>query len=67
MKYFSSTIISNDGINYKAELHSESYIGLNAPIIGGSGSVFYLAYDWSDYLQNNQALTFGDNKYFSGI
>ncbi len=59
MKYFSSTIISNDGINYKAELHSESYIGLNAPIIGGAGSVFYLAYDWGDYLQNNQALTFG--------
>ena len=59
MKYFSSTIISNDGITYKAELHSESYIGLNAPIIGGAGSVFYLAYDWSDYLQNNQALTFG--------
>tara|TARA_R110002153_G_scaffold12446_2_gene46412 strand:+ start:160 stop:2814 length:2655 start_codon:yes stop_codon:yes gene_type:complete len=60
MKYFSSTIISNDGITYKAELHSESYIGLNGPISGGSVNVFYLAYNWSDYLQNNQALSFGD-------
>lgn len=59
-KYFESTLISSDGKRYRVDLYGENYIGLNAPIIGGSGNVFYLAYDWGDYLQNNQALSFGD-------
>ena len=59
-KYFESSLISSDGKSYRIDLYGENYVGLNAPIIGGAGSVFYLAYNWSDYLQNNQALTFGE-------
>ena len=59
-KYFESSLISSDGKSYRVDLYGENYVGLNGPIIGGSGSVFYLAYDWIDYLQNNQALSFGD-------
>ena len=57
---FESQFYSLAGEDYRVRLYVENYVGLNAPIIGGSGSVFYLAYNWSDYLQNNQPLTFGD-------
>ena len=55
-KYFESTLISSDGKTYRVDLYGESYIGLNAAIIGGSGSVFYLAGDWTDYIEANQPI-----------
>tara|TARA_R110000787_G_scaffold2575_1_gene10130 strand:- start:75 stop:2648 length:2574 start_codon:yes stop_codon:yes gene_type:complete len=55
-KYFESSLISSDGKSYRVDLYGENYIGLNALIIGGSGSVFYLAFDWRDYLQTNQPI-----------
>jgi hypothetical protein len=60
-KYFESTLISSDGKTYRVDLFGENYIGLNAAITGGSGSVFYLASDWTDYIEDAQTvLLIGD-------
>ena len=56
MKYFESTLKSLANVQYKVQLYSKSYEGINAPVIGGSGTTFYLKYDWTDYLENGQAL-----------
>ena len=59
---FSSEIISSNGQQYKIDLFSESYIGFNAAIIGGSGAYYYFAGDWTDFL------TLGQNvRLFEGI
>jgi len=54
---FSSQIKSNSGINYKIDLFSESYIGLDTDLSGGSGSVFYLSKDWTDFLTSPMSVT----------
>ena len=54
---FSTNLQSSAGQIYKAELYSESYIGVSAAIIGGTGSTFYLSDDWTDYLQNSMSVT----------
>ena len=54
---FSSQIKSNSGISYKIDLFSESYIGLDTDLSGGSGSVFYLSKDWTDFLTSPMSVT----------
>ena len=53
---FSSQFYSLSSIDYRVRLHGKTYIGFDAVIIGGSGNTFYVAEDWTDYLQGNQAL-----------
>lgn len=51
---FSSQFYSLNGEQYKVDLFSESYEGFTAAITGGSGSVFYVSEDWTDFLTNGQ-------------
>ncbi len=53
---FSSVMLSSAGEQYKVELFSEKYVGIDANIIGGSGTTFHVANDWTDFLQNGQEL-----------
>ena len=54
---FSSQFYSLSSIDYRVRLYGKTYIGFDAVIIGGSGNVFYFAEDWTDYIENNQAIT----------
>lgn len=56
MKQFESEIVSSKGTRFKIELHADSYIGLDAEIIGGTGNTYYLKGDWTDYLEQDQWL-----------
>ena len=53
---FSSQFYSLASIDYRVRLYGKTYIGFDAVITGGSGNTFYVAEDWTDYLQGNQAL-----------
>ena len=53
---FSSQFYSLSSIDYRVRLYGKTYIGFDAVITGGSGNTFYVAEDWTDYLQGNQAL-----------
>ena len=53
-KYFESNLVSSDGKTYRVDLFGENYIGLNTLITGGSGSIVYVANDWTDYLETSQ-------------
>jgi len=54
---FTSQIQSAIGETYKIDLFSESYIGLDTDLSGGTGSVFYLANDWTDFLTTPMSVT----------
>jgi len=54
--YFESKLTSYEDIDYRVRLYSDSYEGINAAVIGGSGTTFYIKYDWTNYLQLGQAL-----------
>jgi len=56
MILFRTQLQSSYGRTYKIELFSESYEGINAAIIGGSGSVFYVQNDWTDFLTIGQSV-----------
>lgn len=43
-------------LRYKAEVSGENYVGLFAEITGGAGNTFFVAEDWTDYLQNAQGI-----------
>ena len=54
---FSSQLISNDGVRYKAELYGEDYVGFpKVPIVGGTGNTYYVSKDWTNFLQVGQIL-----------
>ena len=53
---FSSQIISSDGAEYKVDFDADYYIGIDADIIGGSGLVYYVASDWTDYIEPTQSI-----------
>jgi hypothetical protein len=54
---FSSELISNDGITYKAELYGEDYIGFpKVAIVTGSGNTYVVSKDWRDFLEVGQVL-----------
>lgn len=57
---FSSEFYSISGVNYKVELTGETYTGLDTDIIGGSGFVWHVDKDWTDYLQNLQSIELRD-------
>ena len=54
---FSSEFFSNVGEKYKVDLHSETYIGLNAIVTGGLSNTFFLDKDWTAFLNNGQPFT----------
>jgi hypothetical protein len=56
MLLFTSDLKSFNGKNYRVDFHSNTYIGIDTPIIGGSGSVIYVSEDWTDYLEAGQDL-----------
>ena len=56
MLLFTSELKSLNGKNYRVDFHSNTYIGIDTPIIGGSGSVVYVLNDWTDYLEIGQDL-----------
>jgi hypothetical protein len=56
MLLFTSDLKSFNGKNYRVDFHSNTYIGIDTPIIGGSGSVIYVSEDWTDYLEVGQDL-----------
>ena len=41
---------------FKVTFFQSNYEGIDATVIGGSGKVFYLRGDWTDYLQTNQEI-----------
>jgi hypothetical protein len=47
---FSTNLTSSFGRRYKVDLFGENYIGFDAAIIGGSGSYYYFAGDWTDFV-----------------
>jgi hypothetical protein len=54
MLLFTSELKSLQDKNYRVDFHSNTYIGIDTPIIGGSGSVIYVLNDWTDYLELGQ-------------
>jgi hypothetical protein len=54
MLLFTSDLKSFNGKNYRVDFHSNTYIGIDTPIIGGAGSVIYVSEDWTDYLELGQ-------------
>ena len=56
MLLFTSELKSLQDKNYRVDFHSNTYIGIDTPIIGGSGSVIYVSEDWTDYLEVGQDL-----------
>jgi hypothetical protein len=56
MLLFTSDLKSFNGKNYRVDFHSNTYIGIDTPIIGGAGSVIYVSEDWTDYLEVGQDL-----------
>jgi hypothetical protein len=56
MLLFTSDLKSFNGKNYRVDFHSNTYIGINTPIIGGAGSVIYVSEDWTNYLEVGQDL-----------
>jgi len=56
MLLFTSELKSLQDKNYRVDFHSNTYIGIDTPIIGGSGSVIYVSQDWTDYLEVGQDL-----------
>ena len=54
MLLFTSELKSLQDKNYRVDFHSNTYIGIDTPIIGGSGSVIYVSQDWTDYLELGQ-------------
>lgn len=56
---FESSFVSLANEEYKVKLYGKTYEGLEATILSGSGNVFNLAGDWTDYLQNFQDVVFG--------
>ena len=56
MLLFTSELKSLQDKNYRVDFHSNTYIGIDTPIIGGSGSVIYVLNDWTDYLEIGQDL-----------
>jgi hypothetical protein len=56
---FESSFVSLADEEYRVKLYGKSYVGLYAPIVSGSGNVFNLPGDWTDYLQNFQDVVFG--------
>ena len=56
MLLFTSELKSLQDKNYRVDFHSNTYIGIDTPIIGGSGSVVYVSEDWTDYLEVDQDL-----------
>lgn len=56
MLLFTSELKSLQDKNYRVDFHSNTYIGIDAPIIGGSGGVIYVSEDWTDYLEVGQDL-----------
>jgi hypothetical protein len=51
MLLFTSELKSLQDKNYRVDFHSNTYIGIDTPIIGGAGSVIYVSEDWTDYLE----------------
>ena len=54
MLLFTSELKSLQDKNYRVDFHSNTYIGIDTPIIGGAGSVIYVSEDWTDYLELGQ-------------
>ena len=63
--YFESKLNSYENIDYRVRLYSDSYYGFNAAIIGGVGNLFYVANDWTDYLEASQSLQIDSTSSFS--
>ena len=57
---FESHFLSLAGEDYRVRLYGKTYIGLDAPIIGGIGNEFFIASDWRDYIQVGQSVFFND-------
>lgn len=55
---FESQFLSLAGEDYRVRLYGKTYIGLDAPIIGGIGNDFFIASDWRDYIQVGQSVFF---------
>ena len=64
--FFSTNLTSNDGTLYKVEVHSNTYIGFSADIIGGSGAYYYFAGDWTDFLTVGQDVRLYEGMVVSG-
>ena len=64
--FFSTNLTSSDGQLYKAEVWSNTYIGFTRPIIGGSGSYYYFAGDWTDFVKLGDDMRIYEGVIFSG-
>jgi hypothetical protein len=53
---FESQFYSLAGEDYRVRLYGKNYVGLNAPISGGLGLVYYITGDWTDYIEANQPI-----------